>query len=216
MTISAYRLPPNIEAGASGGPEFTTIIQEAVSGKEQRIPQWSKSRARYDIAYGIRESDDPVGDYKAVLALFYAHLGQVYPFRFKDWSDYQADDDLFGLGDGSTTQFQIGKTYDPSLILLNVPGSITYFRPIYLLVGNPVIKVDGVTKTVTVDYTISNSGLVTFISAPAGPSPAAELTWTGEFDIAVRFDTDYLAVTMEHHAIMEIDSIPIREVLGEV
>src|SRR4029077_14370791 len=143
MTFPTYRLPPDVEEGAQGGPEFATVIQESVSGQEQRIKVWAKCRAKYDIAYSVLHSDDPVGSYKAVLALFYGHGGRFKPFRFKDWGDFQADDTTFGVGDASTTVFQLSKTYDPSLILLNTPGSFTYTREIYLPATTPVIKKNG-------------------------------------------------------------------------
>jgi uncharacterized protein (TIGR02217 family) len=167
-----------------------------------------------DLSYGILESDDPLGDYRAVLSLFRAHFGSLYPFRFKDWSDYTATDEVFGAGDGSTTQFQLKKTYDPSKILLGVTGSLLYVRDITLVVGAPVIKVNGVTKTVVTDYNISSSGIVTFTSAPTG-SPAPVLTWTGEFDVPVRFDIDQLPVIMTMADLASIRSISIKEVIGE-
>jgi uncharacterized protein (TIGR02217 family) len=211
MAIPAYRLPPDIEEGAQGGPEFSTVIQESVSGQEQRIKVWAKCRARYDIAYSVLHSDDPVGSYRAVLALFYAHNGRFRPFRFKDWSDFQAVDESFGTGDGSENQFQLSKTYDPSLILLNTPGSFTYTRAIYLPASTPTLKVNGVTQTVTTHYTIGDTGLVTFVTPP--PNGHA-VTWTGEFDIPVRFDIDYLPVVMNVNSIADIGSIGLREVIG--
>jgi len=211
MAIPAYRLPPDVEEGAQGGPEFATVIQEAVSGQEQRIKVWAKCRAKYDIGYSVLNSDDPVGSYRAVLALFYGHNGRLRAFRFKDWSDYQAEDTSFGTGDGSDTTFQLSKTYDPSLILLNTPGSFTYTREIYLLATTPVIKVNGVTQTVTTHYTISANGLVTFVTPPTN---GHALTWTGEFDIPVRFDVDHLPVVMNVNSIAQIGSIELREVIG--
>lgn len=211
MTFPSYRLPPDIEEGAQGGPEFATVIQESVSGQEQRVKVWARCRARYDIAYSVLHSDDPVGSYRAVLALFYAHNGRFRPFRFKDWSDFQADDESFGIGDSAETEFQLSRTYDPSLILLNTPGSITYTREIYLLSTTPTIKVNDVTQTVTTHYTISGTGLVTFVTPP----PTGHvLTWTGDHDIPVRFDVDYLPVEMNANSIANISSIALREVVG--
>jgi uncharacterized protein (TIGR02217 family) len=211
MALPTYRLPSDVEEGAQGGPEFSTVIQESVSGQEQRIKVWAKCRAKYDIGYSVLNSADPVGNYRAVLALFYAHNGRFRPFRFKDWSDYQASDVHFGTGDGSDTTFQISKTYDPSQILLGTPGSFTYTRDIYLLATAPVIKNNGVTQTPTTNYTISSSGLVTFVAAPTS---GHALTWSGEFDIPVRFDVDYLPVVMNVNDIAQISSIALREVIG--
>jgi len=211
MTFPTYRLPPDVEEGATGGPEFATVIQESVSGQEQRIKVWAKCRAKYDIGYSLLHSDDPVGNYRAVLALFYAHNGRFKPFRMKDWGDYQASDMNFGTGDGSDTTFQLSMTYDPSQILLGTPGSFTYTREIYLLATTPVIKKNGVTQTVTTHYTIGPTGLVTFVTPPTS---GHVLTWSGEFDIPVRFDVDYLPVVMNVKDIAEIGSISLREVIG--
>jgi uncharacterized protein (TIGR02217 family) len=209
--IPTYRLPPYIEEGAQGGPEFATVIQESVSGQEQRIKVWAKCRARYDIGYSILNSEDPVGNYRAVLALFYGHNGRFRPFRFKDWGDYQATDANFGTGDGTHTAFQLSKTYDPSLILLGTPGPFTYTREIYLPSTAPVIKKNGVTQTVTTHYTIGSSGLVTFVTPP---TTGHALTWTGEFDIPVRFDADHLPIVTHMNDIGEIGNVALREVIG--
>jgi uncharacterized protein (TIGR02217 family) len=209
MAIPAYRLPPEIERGAVGGPEFRTVIQESVSGKEQRIIQWADCRARFDIAYSVMNSADPLGNYLKVQALFYGHRGKAHPFRFKAWSDYTATDENFGHGDGATVAFQLTKTYDPGQLLLGSPGAFTYTRDIVKVVGTPVIKIGGVPTT---DFTLSSVGVVTFNSAP---DTVDVLTWTGEFDLPVRFDTDYLPVVMSESDLVSINSIPIREVIGE-
>lgn len=212
MTIPAYRLPEGIERGSGFGPSFRNIIQEAISGNEQRFAQWTKCRGVGDLSYGLRASDDPLGDFAAILALWRAHFGSLLPFRFRDWSDYTATDEIFGTGDGTTTTFQLSKTYDPSLILLGTAGSLFYVRDITLLDGAPTISIDGVEKTVTTDYTINSSGLVTFTSAPANTK---QLTWTGQFDVPVRFDIDQLPVILNDSDLASIQSISIKEVIGE-
>lgn len=212
MTIPAYRLPEGIERGSQFGPSFRNVIQEAISGNEQRFAQWTKCRGVGDLSYGLLTSAEPLGDFAAILALWRAHFGSLYPFRFRDWSDYTATDELFGNGDGSETDFQLVKTYDPSQILLNTPGSLFYVRSITLVTGTPTIKIDDVEQTLTTDYTISSSGVVTFTSAPSG---STNLTWSGEFDVPVRFDTDQLPVILNEADLTSIRSIPIKEVIGE-
>jgi uncharacterized protein (TIGR02217 family) len=212
MTIPAYRLPEGIERGSGFAPSFRNVIQEAISGNEQRFAQWTNCRGVGDLSYGLLTSSDPLGDFAAILAMWRAHFGSLYPFRFRDWSDYTATDELFGNGDGVTTDFQLVKTYDPSQILLSTPGSLFYVRSIVLVSGTPTIKVDGITKTPVTDYTISSAGIVSFVSAPAN---ATDLTWSGEFDVPVRFDTDQLPVIMNEADLTSVRSIPIKEVIGE-
>jgi len=212
MTIPAYRLPEGIERGSGFGPTFKNVIQEAISGNEQRFAQWTKCRGVGDLSYGLLTSSDPLGDFKAILAIWRAHFGSLLPFRFRDWSDYTATDELFGNGDGTKTSFQLVKTYDPGQILLGSPGTLFYVRAITLVTGSPQISVNGTLKTSGTDYSISDSGVVTFTSAPAG---ATNLTWTGEFDVPVRFDTDQLSVILNESDLASIQSIPIKEVIGE-
>jgi uncharacterized protein (TIGR02217 family) len=211
MTIPAYRLPPNIEAGSQFSPTFNNVIQEAISGNEQRYGRWTKCRGVGDVAYGLLSSEATFDDdFRAIMALYRAHKGSLYPFRFRDWSDYTATNENIGTGDGSEAEFQIRKTYDPSQILLSTPGALTYIRDIFLFVAAPTIKVNGVTIADT-DYTISSSGLLTFDSAPAN---GHAITWTGEFDVPVRFDGD-IQVGMREANIITITSLPIKEVIGE-
>jgi uncharacterized protein (TIGR02217 family) len=209
MTIPSYRLPEGIERGSQFGPTFRNVIQEAISGNEQRFAQWTKCRGVGDLSYGLLTSANPLGDFAAILALWRAHFGSLYPFRFRDWSDYVATHEVFGTGDGAKTQFQLSKTYDPQLILLGVAGTFFYVRAITLLATTPEIRINNV---VTTAYSISASGMVTFTTAPAA---SAQLTWSGTFDVPVRFDMDTLPVVMNEADLAAVRSMPVKEVIGE-
>ena len=211
MTIPAYRLPPWIEKGSRFGPAFKNVIQESIAGNEQRICQWTKCRATGDLSYGMLTSSDPDGDFQAILALWRAHFGSFYPFRFKDWSDFTVSDEVFGTGNGTLKDFQLTKLYDPALLLLGTPGTLLYLRQITLPNDDVVIKLDGVTQIAGTHYTMS-SGLVSFVTAP--PS-GKTMTWTGTFDVPVRFDADSFPVIMNENDVASIGSLPIREVIGE-
>lgn len=211
MTIPAWRLPPHIEAGSQFSPTWNDVIQEAVAGNEQRFGKWTKCRGVGNLAYGLLTSSPTYdADFRAIMAIYLAHSG-LYPFRFRDWTDYQLTDENFGTGDGFETQFQIHKTYDPGLILLGSAGGRTYVRDIFLFANTPVIKVDSVTKTVTTDYVIGPDGVCTFTSAPAN---GKAITCTAEFDIAVRVDGQ-IQLAPKENDIVTIASLPIKEVIGE-
>jgi hypothetical protein len=77
-----------------------------------------------------------------------------------------------------------------------------------------VVKVNGVTKTIVSDYTISATGLITFGSAPAN---GHAITVTGEFDVPVRFDIgqgEPLPISVNEANIVQIDRFTLREVIG--
>ena len=103
-----------------------------------------------------------------------------------------ASNEVFGTGNGTATAFQLTMTYDPQYILIGTEGSFFYVRAITLLATTPVIKSDNVIVPGS-GYTISKSGLVTFGTAPA---VGKQLTWSGEFDVPCRFDTDSLPVVL--------------------
>lgn len=211
MAFPAYRLPPRVERGMTGGPTFQNIIQEAVSGVEQRVRVWAKCRGEWDCAFKILDTGDPTGDFQAIVAMFRAHAGDLYPFPFKDWGDYQLTGELIGVGNASATTFQVIKTYDPSQILLGTPGSRTYVRDIYLPRSDLVVRVNGVTQTPGTAYTISSTGEITFATAP----PTGHgITVFGEFDTPARFASPKLDLTINELNLAEIGSLPIREVIG--
>lgn len=212
MSIPDYRLPDNIESGSGFGPTWRNVIQEAIAGNEQRFGQWTRLRGVGDLSLGLQTSEDPVGDFRAIYAMFVAHRGSLYPFRFRCQYDCTAEDELFGVGDGIETEFQLTMTYDPSMILLGVPGTYFYIRNITLPVDEISISVEGtpLIGDSPPAFVVSSSGVVTFASPPTG-----ELTWSGTFDIPVRFDTDSLPVIMNANDLAGIRSIPIKEVIGE-
>lgn len=204
MAIDNVRLPVEVEQGATGGPRFKTSIQTALSGIEQRIAEWDVARCEYDISYAVRGKADLISE---VIKLWRDRLGPAYPFRFKDWSDFEADNVNIGTGDGAVAAFQLIKSY-----------SLVYVvnRIIQLPVEDTVaITVAGVAKVETTDYTVDYStGLVTF---GAGDIPAATqvVRASFEFDVPVRFTDDVLKISMTMDDYGDIPSIPLMEVLNE-
>lgn len=213
MAFPAYRLPPEVEVGMQGGPAFYNVIQEAISGQEQRVRVWAKCRGRWQAGYSILNYGETAGTFQAVLALFMAHGGSSRPFPFKAHGDETLTNELIGTGDGADTTFQIIKTYDPGT-LLGVATLHTYVRDIYLPRSGLVVKVNGVTQTLTTHYTIGSTGIITFLSAPAN---GHAITVTGEFDIPVRFDLgpdEPLPMVINEAGLAQIEPFPIREVIG--
>jgi len=205
--VDNARLPPEVESGAVGGPVFKTSILVASSGDEQRVPEWDLARGEWDIGYGIRNKTD----LSAVLAFFRAVMGRAFSWRFKDWSDFEATAEPFGTGDGSTVQFQLKKTYSS---FSDTPSVVrSYVRTIKLPRTTPLAIYDNAGLVSSSDYTLLAGGIIQFNTAPTA---AHALTWTGEFDVPVRFDVDKLPVTMQMEDLGVIRGIRILEVLDTV
>src|SRR6056297_2760129 len=166
MAFHEVRFPDNISRGARGGPERRTQIVELASGDEERNASWTNSRRRYDVAYGIRRTDDLA----AVVAFFEARNGRLHGFRFKDWGDHKSclpsgtpapTDQAIGTGDGDgeTTAFQLLKRYSS--------GSQTWVRTITKPVAGTVrVALDGAEQLN--GWSVNTAtGVVTLDSAPA-------------------------------------------------
>ncbi|WP_424973825.1 phage distal tail protein, Rcc01695 family [Dinoroseobacter sp. S124A] len=207
MQFHEVRFPANLSFGSTGGPERRTEIVALANGFEERNTPWSQSRRRYDAGVGMRSLDD----IEQLIGFFEARQGQMYGFRWKDWSDFkscapsqevQFDDQVIGSGDGETQAFQLVKNYRS--------GSQSYGRVVTKpVIGSVRAGVDGVALSEGVHYEIDTArGLVMFAEAPA---TGAAVTAGFEFDVPVRFDTDRIQTSVASFQAGDIPSVPVVE-----
>lgn len=208
MSFHEVRFPAALSFGSLGGPERRTEVVTLSNGFEERNTPWAHSRRRYDAGLGLRSQDD-VSD---LIAFFEARQGQLFGFRWKDWSDYKSclaseeldcEDQGLGVGDGASTTFQLVKTY--------ASGGTQYVRPLTKPVAGTVrIALDGVEVVEGFDWDIDlSTGIVTFV-APV----QTDVTVTAgyEFDVPVRFDTDAIQTGMASFQAGEVPNVPVVEV----
>lgn len=180
MHLDAY-ITPCPTFGWEGGPECLTEIVPLRNGREVRTARWDRVRHKFTAPY-MNITKEAFRDIKRM------HLvcrGMLHAFRWRDQLDYQATDEIFGTGDGVEDTFQLGK--------FSILDGVEYYREVFALVDTPVITVNGVPTTA---FSINlRTGEVVFDSPPAA---AAVLRWTGEFDIWVRFNSDYLPFSLDN------------------
>ncbi len=94
MAFHSTRLPVDIERGALGGPGFKTTVTPLGSGKEQRNIDWARTRAEFDVGYGLMDQDSVLleATIDNLLSFFYTREGKAHSFLFKDWSDFKIGD----------------------------------------------------------------------------------------------------------------------------
>lgn len=207
MSFHEVRFPPNLSFGSVGGPERRTEVVTLTNGFEERNTPWAHSRRRYDAGVGMRSLDD----IETLIAFFEARRGQLYGFRWKDWSDYKSCppskdpaylDQHLGEGDGTRRVFGVTKRYES--------GAESYARPISKPVAGSVkVGLGGDPKIETVDYTVDvTTGEVTFVNPP--PLGAA-VTAGFAFDVPVRFDTDRIQTSVASFQAGEVPNVPVVE-----
>jgi len=178
--INSPRFPDDISFGSAGGPSFKTTIVKIASGFESRNQDWSDSRQKYNVAYGIKT----ISLLNDLISFFSEARGMAHTFRYKDWVDFDVTTESV---DSTGATFQLTKTYwatNPYIrdITKPVSGALTLYED-----ASPLVE----TTDYTIDYT---TGIVTKVSAMSGA-----ITWTGEFDVHVRFDQDEISANYSQY-----------------
>jgi len=165
------RLLDCVAYGSEFGHEFKTRISKLESGHERRASLWSLPLGRYSIRYNLINP----AHHQLVR---HAHLvcrGSAIAFRFKDWLDFRAENESLGIADGTLQTFPLTKTYSFGGQFLRKP------------IAKPVtvqMYADGQPVSAAIDYSTGKVEL----TAAAG----SVISWTGEFDMPVRFESDRL------------------------
>ncbi|MTI03587.1 DUF2460 domain-containing protein [Roseibium sp. RKSG952] len=208
MNFHEVRFPASLSFGSVGGPERRTDIVTLANGFEERNTPWAHSRRRYDAGLGMRSLDD----IETLISFFEARQGQMYGFRWKDWSDYKSGassadvdkaDQIIARGDGKQTEFQLIKTYSS--------GGFSYVRPIVKpVLGTVKLGLEQDEMREGTDFEINlATGVVTFENAPPDE---VEITAGFEFDVPVRFDTDKIQTSVSSFQAGDVPNVPVVEV----
>ncbi|WP_197915853.1 DUF2460 domain-containing protein [Thiosulfatihalobacter marinus] len=208
MGFHEVRFPANLSFGSIGGPERRTDVVTLANGFEERNTPWAHSRRRYDAGIGMRSLDD----IETLIAFFEARRGQMYAFRWKDWSDYKScratgevgyRDQVIGTGDDTTTQYPLVKTYRS--------GAFTYERPIVKPVAGSVrLGLSGDPLQEGVHYEVNAENGIITLAEPAGAE--TQITAGFEFDVPVRFDTDRIQTSVASFRAGDVPNVPVVEV----
>lgn len=178
-----------VKSGFKKSPSLNSVVQKTAAGRGNSgfslkpFPTWM---FELDLNYVLGGESVAGSVLQSFLGCFIAAGGQAGLFQFTDPND-NAVTDASGVllntgnmgvkaGDGASTTFQLARTIDQGVdVLQNV--TITD------------LKVGGVAKALGTDYSVSASGVITFVSAPAN---LATLTWGGSFTYLCRFADDNL------------------------
>ncbi|SEO50806.1 TIGR02217 family protein [Salinihabitans flavidus] len=208
MGFHEVRFPAKLSFGSIGGPERRTDVVTLANGFEERNTPWAHSRRRYDAGVGMRSLDDV----ETLIAFFEARRGQLYGFRWKDWSDYKSSlpsrevtfrDQVIGVGDEVNDTFQLVKTYSS--------GGNDYVRPIVKPVAGSVragLDTDELQEGVHYEVD-TTTGRITFAEPP---SVGRQITAGFEFDVPVRFDTDRIQTSVASFHAGDVPNVPVVEV----
>ena len=163
---------------------FKTRKQENISGKEVRIADWSSPRYQWTLPFaflrqGVGTFNANYTEYSQLEGFFETLVGGWDSFLYQDADDNKVVGQLFGVGDGSTTAFQLQRAFGGAGCPILAPNLLQTFN-VYL---------NGIgTSAYTVTYWGQNlPGTVTFNTPPSG---GAQISADFSYYFPCRFDDD--------------------------
>lgn len=191
MFLESPRFPSCPGFGYVATPDYSVTISATAGGRERRNRNWSRPILKINCTCGPKRESE----IEDLTAFWHAMGGPECGFRFKDWSDFKSCkksvdvtpfDQSVEMYTGSPGGAQLIKTYQY--------GTRTQTRPILKPVQGTIrIASDGVEKTEGSEWVLDYStGLLTFFFSPG------VISWGGEFDVPVRFDSEFPIELVNH------------------
>ena len=163
---------PGIAWGTEKEPEFDTRTVRAVSGYEVRLSRRAYPLYLIKMKYEFLRTDAAWQELQQIIGLFLRHKGSGDSFLLLDANDNTATNQVFGVGNGSQTAYQLTGTWG---------GMVQPVRNIRTLTA---IGVNGVAQP---NHFLGADGVLTFSTPPAA---GAVLTWSGTYYYRCRFADD--------------------------
>lgn len=202
MTFYAYELEICSGFGLQVGTAGLTEIKAQRNQHERRNAVGDVIRHSYILTLNNVTETIYLQKLKSALLAFYT---QTHSFLVKDPLDFECTNESLGNAPSGTTAVQLIKTY-------GIPGVATYTRNITKPVAGAVIYQNGIAKAGTLN---TLTGLFTPTTSWSAGQP---LTWTGEFRVPVRFNSDFVPVTVDSKNTNNFyvnGSVELIEVFGE-
>ena len=197
MSNAVFPTMPGLSWNVVRRPRWSTVVKQSVSGREFRAAQFSYPIWEYELSYEVLRGSSALPEVQQLIAFFNARSGSYDTFLYTDPDDKSATAQQFGTGDGTTKSFQLVRAFGG------------YTEPVYDVKGTPSIYVAGSLKATPADYSISSTGLVTFVNAPTS---GQILTWTGNFYWRCRFMQDEAEFTQFLWQLWELKRLTFRTV----
>lgn len=177
------RLLDSLAYGFSGGPQWRTRVTPLRNRIDRRNIESTRPQHEFSGSFDRKEKE--VVAY--LLAVFNACAGAAYAFRFRNYLDYEVMDQLLVTASGLQQSVQLVKTYSWGPISRDVPIRLPD-------------EVNLMANGVPLAHTVGPGGVVVFTGLPGDI-----ITWSGTYDLPVRFTSDEFSGTMESFDATTVD-----------
>ncbi len=172
MTIPVFPSLPGETLPAARSVIWATDVPQSVGGLTTAVGYQADEIYHWEIPYSVLRAAASYRELQQLIGFVNGLRGRMNVFYYTDPNDNAVTDEPFGTGDGSTTAFQLQRSWGGVASSIQSPNAIS------------AVKVNGVA---TGAYTLLDGGIVQFTSAPAA---GAALTWSGSYYFLCRLDDD--------------------------
>jgi uncharacterized protein (TIGR02217 family) len=181
---------------------FSTIVQTSQNAREVRVANQSEPRYRWNLSWEFLSLVDTEDSLRTLQGFYESLYGSYDSFLWWDQNDNATVNPVtgartptqIGVGDGTTTAFQLSRTWG---------GFAKIIRDINTTAYTPIMYVSGVATSA---FTLGSTGVVTFSSPPAAAAPI-----TADFDYYFRahFEDDSMKFTQFTENLFEVKDVSI-------
>lgn len=197
MTLLIFPSFPGIKQAQSKRPEIKSqFFENPLSGRESRLrfQLYPKYYFTLDIDYLMQTASQQ--ESKQLLGFMAQVGGKTEAFLYLDPNDNAVDYQVIGVGTGSAVAYQLTRSLGDYAEAIQNPVASTV--TVYVDTGEGFALVDAA------DYTLSDTGLITFDTAPADE---AVIAWTGQYYHRVRLAEDGFSVDTVYANIAQCSEI---------
>ena len=175
MSNTVFPSLPGLAWGVSRKPKWSSRVQKSTSGKRQAMSYMSFPLYEWTLSFNVLREYSTNTDLEQIQGFFNAMKGQYDTFLYADPHDaIIPTNQLLGLGNGSNKNFQLVRSYGGVVEPIFSPAIVT-------------IRVNNVVQTLGTHYTITDYGVVQFVTAPGA---GVTVTATGTFRFRCAFTVD--------------------------
>lgn len=132
MSLQIFPSLPGLAFPVKRTPMWKTRVQQAISGKETRLADWSFPRWQWEMAYDHLLQGTSGGatrtDFAQLAAFFNARQGMFDSFLFQDADDNAVSAQPLGVGDGATSSFQLVRAFGGFVEPVLAPNAVSAVR----------------------------------------------------------------------------------------
>lgn len=193
MSNAVFPVLPGLAWDRKRTPQWSTLVQKAVSGRETRAALWQYPLYAWELTYEFLRADAARAELQTLVGFFNARRGAFESFLYEDPADNAVAGQVLGLGDGGNRDFPLARSqggFTQPVDALKALGAV-------YLAGSP-----------TSAYSVSGT-VLTFNTAPGS---GVVVTADFSFYWRVRFSEDTAEFSEFMYRLFELRSIILQGV----